>query len=71
MGHSFPGTLSLATHTHQADTVGPVGLMDNSSQLSHGKLQGCKEEKHLHSTRIAEQTSNNIWNNQSGKLGQD
>lgn len=45
--------------------------MGNGSQLGHGKLQDCKEKKHLHSTRIAEQTSNNIWNNQPGKLGQD
>lgn len=45
--------------------------MGNGSQLGHGKLQGCKEEKHLHRSHVAEQTSNNIWNNQPGKLGQD
>lgn len=71
IGQSFPGTLSLATCAHQADAVGSVGVMGNGSQLGHGKLQGCKEEKHLHSTHIAEQTSNNIWNNLPRKLGQD
>ena len=39
--------------------------------MGHGELQGRKEEKHPRSPRIAEQSSNNTWNNQPGKLGQD
>lgn len=50
--------------------IGPVELKGNGSQPGHGKLQGCKEQKHLHRSHIAEQTSNSIWNNQPGKLGQ-
>lgn len=53
-GLQFPVALSLAICGHHADTMGPVELMGNNSQLGYGKLQGCKAEKHLHSTHIAE-----------------
>lgn len=47
----FPVALSMATCRHHTDTVGS----GNSSPLGHGELQGCKAEKHLHSTHISEQ----------------